>query len=276
MSQESRQSEEQPALPMDSIDMAPAVPLMVICKRCRLVTEDAITCVHCLAVLQPHLLPAANVSSRSVSNPLRTLLIAYVLFLFTSIVFAMMIHGNKTMSEVDQENILIVVQGVDTVITLSLFLFLGRQHVRKPKVWKRVTAWTMAPVFSLGCYLFAHWYIESLKRYISSDWLLRGGAMQFNLFEVLSTAVQPALVEELFFRYFAYGVMRQLTNAHSAVILTALMFALAHLYNPFGLPFLFAMGMMLGYARVYSGGLLLPILMHFVHNLAIIYFESLK
>lgn len=54
------------------------------------------------------------------------------------------------------------------------------------------------------------------------------------------------------------------------------MFALAHLYNPLGLPILFLIGIILGYARVYSGGLLLPMLMHFGHNFAIIYLESMR
>ncbi len=54
------------------------------------------------------------------------------------------------------------------------------------------------------------------------------------------------------------------------------MFALAHLYNPLGLPFLLLMGIMLGYARAYSGGLLLPMLMHFGHNFAVLFLESMK
>jgi membrane protease YdiL (CAAX protease family) len=276
MSQEPFQPEEVAALPEESPLSEPAVPLMVICKRCKLVTEDAVYCVHCQVVLKPENVRVPVKPERGPTNPLKPLVYAYVLFLLTSIAFAATLRSNPHLSESQKENYLVTVEVIDGLITLSLFLFLGRQPSRKPKRWKRIVMWLLAPFISVSCYLLGKWYIEMLKNYISSDWLFRGGTQQFTLYEVLTIAVQPALVEELFFRCFAYGVMRQLTNAHAAVILTALMFALAHLYNPFGLPFLFVMGLMLGYARVYSGGLLLPVLMHFAHNFAIIYFESLK
>lgn len=263
-------------MPEESPVSEPAVPLMVICKRCKLVTEDAVYCVQCYAVLQPENVPLQATTERGPHNPLKPLIYAYVMLLLTSIALSVTLHANPHLSESEVKNYLVTMEVIDALITLSLFAFVGRQPSRKPKRWKRITMWLLAPFISLSCFLFGKWYIDMLKNYISADWLFRGGTQEFTLYEVLTTAVQPALVEELFFRYFAYGVMRQLTNAHAAVILTALMFALAHLYNPFGLPFLFVMGLVLGYARVYSGGLLLPIMMHFAHNFAIIFFESLK
>jgi membrane protease YdiL (CAAX protease family) len=53
------------------------------------------------------------------------------------------------------------------------------------------------------------------------------------------------------------------------------MFAMAHIYNPLGLPYLFLAGVVFGLARVY-GGLLLPMILHFLHNLAVMAFEVMR
>jgi membrane protease YdiL (CAAX protease family) len=87
---------------------------------------------------------------------------------------------------------------------------------------------------------------------------------------VLVICVQPAVVEELFFRGVALGILRSYTNVHAAVWISSLMFAMAHIGVPLSMPVLFVLGLGLGYARVASGGLLLPMAMHFVHNAVVI------
>ena len=79
----------------------------------------------------------------------------------------------------------------------------------------------------------------------------------------LAICVQPAIVEELFFRYLSLGVLRSVTGVHTAVWVSATMFAMAHIYVPLSLPVLFCLGVALGYARVTSGGMILPMFMHF-------------
>jgi membrane protease YdiL (CAAX protease family) len=82
--------------------------------------------------------------------------------------------------------------------------------------------------------------------------------------------VQPAIVEELFFRHLVLGVLRSNLGVHGAVFISSVMFALAHIGVPLSMPVLFVLGLGLGYARVASGGLLLPMAMHFVHNAVVI------
>ncbi len=89
----------------------------------------------------------------------------------------------------------------------------------------------------------------------------------------LAVCVQPALMEELFFRYLALGVLRSSVGVHTAVLVTSVMFAMAHIGAPLGLPVLFVLGIGLGYARVASGGMLLPMAMHFLHNAAVMAIE---
>ena len=50
-----------------------------------------------------------------------------------------------------------------------------------------------------------------------------------------------------------------------------LFFAAAHLGQLIAFPVLFLLGGLLAYARVYSGGLALPMVLHFLHNFAVLF-----
>jgi membrane protease YdiL (CAAX protease family) len=267
-----------------SPEPAPPTPVVLVsCWRCGLAVQEGLTCPHCHAAPRGEV-PAAVVAAPKVDRytdfqrkPPRVLgvILAYVLLLMTSLIWAAVLVSTKNPSQAFVEQGMIVIEVVDFLFTLFLFLWLGRFHVRKPKVSVRVLAYCLAPLFSVAMFFLGKWYIDLLQSYIKPHWFfMLEEHWEFTTFYVLTVAVQPAIVEELFFRYFAFGALRQVTNTHSAVVLSAMMFALAHLYNPLGLPFLFLMGIMLGYARAYSGGLLLPMLMHFAHNAAILWFES--
>jgi membrane protease YdiL (CAAX protease family) len=82
----------------------------------------------------------------------------------------------------------------------------------------------------------------------------------------LLICVQPAIIEELFFRYLALGVLRSVVKVHAAVWISAAMFTLAHIGVPLSMPVLLLVGVGLGYARVASGHMLLPMFLHFMHN----------
>jgi membrane protease YdiL (CAAX protease family) len=95
---------------------------------------------------------------------------------------------------------------------------------------------------------------------------------RITLFTVVLTCVQPAIVEELFFRYLALGALSRATTMTTAVWVSAVMFAMAHIYNPLGLPYLFLAGVVFALARLY-GGLLLPMILHLLHNFAVMAIE---
>ncbi|MFT7614514.1 MAG: membrane protease YdiL (CAAX protease family) [Parvicellaceae bacterium] len=83
---------------------------------------------------------------------------------------------------------------------------------------------------------------------------------------ILTMALVPAICEELFFR----GVLLRLSyqgtgRIHLGVIMSALVFALFHreFDNILSITF---MGVILGYLYVYSGTILVPILLHFLNN----------
>src|SRR5258708_36568856 len=87
---------------------------------------------------------------------------------------------------------------------------------------------------------------------------------------LVSYCLEPALIEELFFRYLALDTLRGVMNVHAAVAVSSVMFGLAHIGVPLSIPMLALVGVALGYARVASGRLALPVLLHFLHNFVIV------
>lgn len=87
--------------------------------------------------------------------------------------------------------------------------------------------------------------------------------------------VAAPLVEELFFRGFLLGALRSLGVAPALVVLLpAMLWAVIHVhYDLYGITTVFVMGLLLGGARLLSGSLLPPILMHAVAN-AIAFVEA--
>ncbi len=85
---------------------------------------------------------------------------------------------------------------------------------------------------------------------------------------VLTVGVLAPIFEELFFRGFIFkGLERGLLGGHGTVWLTSIVFALIHLQ--YALPIvlmIIPMGLLLGYSRMYSGSLLVPIVLHVVNN----------
>ena len=118
-------------------------------------------------------------------------------------------------------------------------------------------------------------FFELLRELVRTAGAPEPGRMKFTLITVLLICVQPAVVEELFFRQMALGVLRRHMNVHLAIWVTGAVFALAHLGNIIGMPYLFLVGAFLGYARVY-GGLTLAMVLHFLHTLAVVAYDACR
>jgi hypothetical protein len=86
---------------------------------------------------------------------------------------------------------------------------------------------------------------------------------------VLLVAVSPAVMEELAFRGVVLSGLQRVLGVRDAVIVSSLMFMVLHL-TVLSFPFLFAMGLLLGYLRVRSGSLYPCMLLHFTHNLLVL------
>jgi membrane protease YdiL (CAAX protease family) len=100
--------------------------------------------------------------------------------------------------------------------------------------------------------------VKSAMLNTSSGWTV--------ILNILTIALVPAICEEMFFR----GVLLRLSyqgtgKIHLGVLFSALIFALFHFEFDNILSITF-MGVILGYLYVYSGTILVPILLHFLNN----------
>lgn len=171
-------------------------------------------------------------------------------------------------------NEMLVFEGLDTAIVVLGVLIAGRPLARAA-AGNRLATWALAVpgfVLLLGVNLGYHTLLKSLLSPYQDpnappiiDIGLTDG-----VWAILIVCVQPAVVEELFFRYLLFGHLRPHLGTHGAVWLSAVIFGMAHLGNVPGCPVLILLGAGLGYARAFSGGLALPILLHFLHNFAVL------
>jgi len=197
-------------------------------------------------------------------------LFIYTLFLLTSVVWAwVIIAGRDRMTHDELQRGTIVLELIDTTLVLIALAVTGRFPLAARSGGTRIAAWTLGlPVLGLLLGLNVA-YGLAIREYIKPPEFLVPPAPELTLLTVAIVCIQPAIVEELLCRYLALGVLARAANATTAVWVSAVMFAMAHIYNPLGLPYLFVAGVVFGFARVY-GGLLLPMVLHFLHNFAVI------
>ncbi|AMV23379.1 CAAX amino terminal protease self- immunity [Gemmata sp. SH-PL17] len=217
---------------------------------------------HAIPVRRPYLIP-----------PIVIVVLAYAALLGTLIMCAVIVavRGASTPDEIQEAQAFVEV--ASTLLTLgSLALVWSRSRQKVPDGTMALAWVTSVPVlFALLCLNLL--FFTVLRELLKPLGVVEPERMKMTLATVLLICVQPAIVEELFFRQMTLGVLRKSMNVHLAVWITAAAFAGAHLGNILGMPYLFLVGAFLGYARVY-GGLTLAMILHFVHNFAVVAYDA--
>jgi membrane protease YdiL (CAAX protease family) len=195
----------------------------------------------------------------------------YVVMLAISIAYAVLVvfHVviNGQLTEEEQNWSLFAIEMIDALLVLGVAALVGHipPHPSPPK--RRTAAWIGGfPV--LAVLLVLNISFTMFLRQLFQVQADRGPG--FTLVTALLICLQPAVVEEWFFRHLALGSLREKLGLHWGVVVSGAMFAFAHLYNPVGMPYLFLLGVALGYLRVWSRSLLLPMILHFAHNAAVL------
>lgn len=166
--------------------------------------------------------------------------------------------------------ILYVVMLAVPVLVVAL---LTRRHHHRPFYARSVSGgrWVMA----LGVGLFFAIFANLLANWIA-NWLTQFGVPmpQFPetvqptvislLLNLLSTAVLPAIIEEMIFRGYVLGVLRPHGDG-LAIVISALLFALLH-GNILQVPFAFVLGLIMGYICVQTDNIWVAVLIHFANN----------
>lgn len=216
---------------------------------------------------------APPVRKPSQAFPLAVVAVSYFLLLGSLVLFMVVAVVYRITNTEEMFAGLATVEVLDAILTVVALALVWKsaKQVRAERTglsaW--LVAWPMLAALLTVNILFITYLRELFKPFgpveaekISVTWIT-----------VMLICVQPAIVEELFFRQMVLGVFRKSLNVHLAVWLTAAMFAFAHLGNPIGMPYLFLAGGVFGYARVF-GGLPLPMAMHFVHNFVVIAYAA--
>jgi len=102
-----------------------------------------------------------------------------------------------------------------------------------------------------------------------------GISNQTRLIQVLVIAALPAVFEEFAFRGMILPYLANRIPVTQAVVVSGAAFAILHL-SLISMPFLFFMGLTLGWLRVRSESLVPPMLAHFLHNASLWALEAVR
>jgi uncharacterized protein len=165
-----------------------------------------------------------------------------------------------------------ILEAIDTAIVLAAWAWVGMAYCEPHRsLSRRLSAWILAfPVLAASLLLNVGYHHFLQQRLNVTPDPIQFGAGQFLVVSVLLICLQPAVIEELFFRYLMFGALRSVMGGHAVAWVTAVMFAAAHVGAPLSMPVLFVLGVVLGYARLASGGIFLPMILHFVHNAVVL------
>jgi membrane protease YdiL (CAAX protease family) len=257
-----------------------------LCWRCgKPVAAAEVQCPLCRAPLARQAEPTgpgaqAAGGAGAPLKDLRRVLVAMGIMLLVSLVGGLAVRnagsagggwGRPTVDEALPP--VVVLEAIDTLVVLwALWRIRVRPALPRKGLWSRLLAWPAFVPVLLALLAFNygyHWLLREAGHFdlIEPPWLAAPGTAAAWF---VALCVQPAIVEELFFRYLAIGVLRGVTGVHAAVMISAVMFGMAHLGVPLSIPVLIVLGVGLGYARIASGGLALPMAMHFAHNAAVL------
>lgn len=92
-----------------------------------------------------------------------------------------------------------------------------------------------------------------------------------NSWPLLTVCLIPALCEEIFFRGFIQNSLRKIWGTRIAIIVTAILFAIAHL-NAWQFPFYLILGIYFGWCQSFRNNLLYPIIAHSINNIVALLF----
>lgn len=247
---------------------------LIGCWRCQLEYARILEkCPHCGAVTR-RAGPDRTTMSASGDQPLGALMWAYGLMLGVGIAMIAVQHmlaAIESPPELDELQAIIVGAELVQSILCLVYLWVSRGCCPQPPAprWGPTLAWSLALpvlVLALAINVGYHFILRNLVGEVPEADLLSQSSQAFL---VLAVCVEPAIIEELFCRHRALGVLRQFVGDHGAVWISATMFALLHIASFLSVPYLLLLGVILAYMRIASGTLLLPIAMHFLHNFLI-------
>lgn len=256
-----------------------APPVLTTCWRCE--KAYAATESRCPACLANNRSIASTesesrVASRGSESPAIVRVVwSFVAMAAVSIAMAISIAVTMNPADLDPNRLLAglaVFELLHTGVVLYALYSIRPAPIPDPTFRERRMAWVLALPMLVGVLGINLAYHHALRNYLGvaaqNDPMLSPEALL--PLQVILVCLQPAIVEELFFRRVALGAALEMLSPAWSMTITGLLFALAHLGQPLSLPVLGLLGIVLGYLRLTSGTLWLPMLFHFLHNLVVL------
>jgi len=264
----------------------------VTCRRChKTVAANLSKCPYCEARLPAAF--AAESDIRTVAEQhqadsataiaITRLLVFYVLLLSTNLLAHWIAKGLVDERHPDKDNSQTVVvltatmELIDTAIVLiALFVVPWPPTPCTLSPRARTLGWVTGP-FILAIVLALNFaYHALLENYVQfPHWAHDPDPMPVG-WAIVLVCIQPGIVEELFFRFIALGTLSRVMGVAAAIIVSSIMFGMAHSAVLLSIPILTVVGVGLGIVRVWSGSILLPMLLHALHNAVVLYLETVK
>ncbi len=161
------------------------------------------------------------------------------------------------------------------VVTLGLAIF--HFEILKPQLKRfgffNLSAWLGFPM--LGVLLLINYGVHvKFIEWLGISELLEIEDSYIDIFRsygaaVFFVAVLPAVTEEIADRGLIQEWLQKALSPWKAIIFTAFLFGISH-FTIFSLPYLFSVGLLLGWLKWKTGSLYPSILIHFLHNWAVI------
>jgi uncharacterized protein len=266
----------------DAAETPPGTTATVECWRCGKQVGMALSrCSYCAAILSAKSLddkPYPETGEDDARNMVRIMAVFGCMFV-SSIVLGLL-HRDMGFMSADKIHPsqgrvlaeLLIFEGLDTILILFAWLWIpvGVRDPRKTFTRYMAICGIFTPILAI-CLLINvsyHWLLWQYLNIVPVGQIYAHDR-SYIWWWLAAICFQPAIIEELFFRGLAFGALRSVTGAQTAVWITALMFALSHIGVPLSMPVLFVLGLGLGYARMVSGGIFLCVAMHFIHNLIV-------
>ncbi len=251
------------------------VTASTVCWRCeKTVNGDPLRCPYCRAQLREESAPEQKV--REFTKGSDSAAMPFIWFflgtLTVSVIYFLILHHSATPGAgVDSAvPFLIGFEIVDTILVVIALAVCWRRLPPAPErsIQAQGAAW-LASGFILAAAMGLNFaYFHFLRHTLGIEDVDLG--LEVTTMSVLLICVQPAIIEELFFRYIGLGALCRAMSIHSAIVVTGVMFGFAHLGNPLGIPYLILLGIVLGYCRWWSGSIALPMTLHFIQNLIVL------